>query len=262
MTTLTPRDDDEMSPDEEEEYETRLARVASAIKHLESTADDLNEIKEKKLYRHKYKTWDTFCRAELQMSGRWALKLKNSSVALQDVTQQIGTIVPILSVAAGSELFNVPSEDRVEVLAAATVDGVATAAGIRQAAKPPSVVDGTGYPIPEKRLAMWNRRAEVQKLLSAVSNLRGTVQWLEDSKKKGVIDPLYESTDLQGASLKLASVYQTLHEAMPYAVCPDCQGHKSETCMSCKGRGFVSKYYWDNALCDESKTLRSMSVSK
>ena len=67
---------------------------------------------------------------------------------------------------------------------------------------------------------------------------------------------------LQGASLKLASVYQTLHEAMPYAVCPDFQGHKSETCMSCKGRAFVSRYYWDNALCDEAKTLRSMSVKK
>ena len=259
MKNLTPLDDDDMSPNEEEEYDERLARI---MKNVESVAIDLNEIKEKKLYRHKHKTWEIFCRVELRMSSRHALRLANSSVAIEDVTQQIGPIGPILSTHAGAELFNVPSGDRVEVLAAATVDGVATAASIRAAAKPPSVVDGTGYPIPEKRLAMWNRRSEVQKLLSAVSNLRGTVQGLEDSKKKGVIDPLYESTDLQGASLKLASVYQTLHEAMPYAVCPDCQGHKSETCMSCKGRGFVSKYYWDNALCDEAKTLRSMSVSK
>lgn len=253
-----------------------------------AVADALSEIRDEKLWEAQYVSFEAYCQERWGWTSRRARQIIQSAETVRQIEAKIegktgvgqsmskvGNAVSGLSQRAALELSRIEPEKQIEALRATIVNGETptapaikeAAAAIKEAAKPkpeePDIIlDGTGCPIPEKRLAMWNRRDEVQKILTAVSNLRGTVQGLEDAKKTGVSDPLYESTDLQGTVLKLANVYQSLHEAMPYAVCPDCQGHRSETCMSCKGRAFVSKYYWDNALCDEARQLRSLSAKK
>ena len=280
MTKLTVQDDDDMSPNEEEEYEIRSKR---AIESLEQAAEDLIAIRTKKLYRKEFKTWELFCVGKLGITGRWALQLEKGAVAVEDVTKQIGTTVPKnaeskktlaavqgMSVSARAELHKIEAgKPRLDAVKAAITSGhPPTADAIKEAAKPkpaapdePEVVlDGTGYPIPEKRLALWNRGEEAKVLLKKVSEVRCTIRRAMDAGSEGHGDILFARTNLSSIMVDLDSAYRGLTSAVPWAVCSDCQGHRSETCTTCCGMGLVSEHFWKTALCEEARQLRVLSV--
>ena len=51
----------------------------------------------------------------------------------------------------------------------------------------------------------------------------------------------------------LNDVVGRLRTAIPAHVCPYCKGVKPDGCKACKGRGVVSKYFWDTAVPKEMK---------
>lgn len=57
-----------------------------------------------------------------------------------------------------------------------------------------------------------------------------------------------------------------LNLAIPYAVCPVCQGHKEAQvnahCRMCFGRGMVSKLRWDRTVPEEIKQIRKKGIKK
>ncbi len=277
MSTLTIQQQDRLDDLELviTEHESGFLKVAEA----------LGAIWEEELWKPKYESFEAYCKSRWGWSSKHAKRMIRSAESVTRVAAEFAPIgagnsdyqaltskIALIPESAARELAKVKRGKQKEVFQDASSNGtvVPTAAAIKESAKPkpsdpaePEVVrDGTGYPVPEKRLLMWKRRSEAQKILSLVSDLRGIVRRLEDAKKSGGHDPLYESTDLQGALLKLDSVYVTLEEALPCAVCADCQGQRSETCLSCKGRAFVSKNFWFNCLCEEARQLRSMSVQQ
>jgi hypothetical protein len=112
--------------------------------------------------------------------------------------------------------------------------------------------DKTGHPIPEKILDLWNEACGVQTLLSAISSVRGTLRKQEDGK-------VFAETNMSSAMAHLDQAYTDIKTALPYAVCPTCQGKLADTCTLCKGRGFISEHRWNTCVPREAKEMRFKS---
>lgn len=106
--------------------------------------------------------------------------------------------------------------------------------------KDPEVRDKTDWVIPVSRLPLWNRSQEVQDMLTTISKIKCLLEKAEESK-----DVLYAEVQFGTAVPLLEQVYSLVKRALPYAVCPTCQGRASEQCVFCKGRGIISDFMWD-----------------
>ena len=94
-------------------------------------------------------------------------------------------------------------------------------------------VDKTGYPIPPKALEYWKRREEPEDVLYHISKARAAVKDLQDSK-----DPMWAEVNSNSVYADLCNAYRNFKLAVPYAVCPACQGQAPATCTLCGGAGF------------------------
>ncbi len=111
--------------------------------------------------------------------------------------------------------------------------------------------DAHGVPITKEALPYWQRKKEVQQLMTMVSNVRARLRIAseEEDRLLGWI--------MQRADAGLGSAYANLSEALPYAVCTVCQGHpETAGCTFCHGTGLISKYKYDVQADRESKEIR------
>lgn len=122
--------------------------------------------------------------------------------------------------------------------------------------------DTTGYAIPDEILPLWIRRAEVQEILAAISKARGALRTVMEAMKESGDDALFVHANVSGAYGRLNDAWTTVSMAMPYAVCPSCQGRTAETCKLCKKSGFIPKHTYDNAISEELRTVREKSCVK
>lgn len=103
-------------------------------------------------------------------------------------------------------------------------------------------IDRTGYPIPKTAMVFWKRRKEVQRLLDTFYAAKRTVQERKDAEDK----MYWELGNAFFADVDKA-IY-SLKAAMPFAVCPTCQGHPElqpdNNCRHCGGRGMISEFRW------------------
>lgn len=244
----------------------RLAQLEIVIKRGQDTfvevAEALIEIRDGRLYRSNYDTFEAYCKSEWGWSAAYGHKLIQSGnvvKSLPPVQQKT-----IRSEAVARELAKVPQRRRVEVLIKAEDEtgGKVTAKAVKevfaslpQRKKAPAKVsgpkDGTGLEIPPERLEFWNRNEEAQGILSTISRLKGI---LERAREEG--DLLFAEIDFVSDIGKLTSLYQNLKCMKSYAVCPDCNGILINGCSVCRGRGFVSQFYWDNCIPKEKRELR------
>lgn len=248
------------------QHEESFLKVASA----------LAKIKHEKLWAGQYETFDDYCakrwgwterRVRQIIQGNEAIKQIDEELEKKGEGKTVGNAFPGLSQRAAVEISRVEPERRLEVLQAVSEAGAVTGPAIREAAKPkdePDVVlDGTGYPIPEKRLALWKRGAEVKLMLDQISDVRCAIRKAMNDSSEGKPDLLFARTNLSSILVDLDSAYRGLKCAIPWAVCPDCQGQRASSCMTCAGMGLVSKSFWDSpAIPVESKQLRELSVKK
>lgn len=127
------------------------------------------------------------------------------------------------------------------------------------APKPPPVPkDKTGFPLTKDALRFWDRSPEVEELLMAVSIVKNQIE-----KAKKNEDLLFVEVS-NGVLADLEKAHTTIKTALPYAVCPDCQGHPSamaKSCVLCKGRGVISEFRW-HTVAEEKRKLRAMAVKE
>ncbi len=104
--------------------------------------------------------------------------------------------------------------------------------------------DDLGQVIPQRCLVVWNRRDELQKVLSAASDVQAVMKRLT-AQDTGQHDLLYAQLygNLQSALEHAHHLYHWLDRCKPARVCPKCKG-KGGSCDPCKGVGLVSKYVW------------------
>ena len=112
--------------------------------------------------------------------------------------------------------------------------------------------DQLNQTVPPHLVALWERRSEVQQLLDDLAHIHRLVQQAQDDR-----DPLYCGAGQGNTPINFNSVLgqlkqarSSIKEAMPYAVCPMCQG---TGCRSCSGNGLISKFRYDTIIPAERK---------
>lgn len=221
---------------------------------LESTQQSLGkmglafkEIRDARQYRFKYGTWEEYCKKRWDISHQHADNLIKGAVAIQGLPKNLTTLVvkPRQQLA----IANVPPEKRAGVLTKLKESKQPiTAKSIKAAAaeKPDIILDRTGCPVTPKAMPFWNRREEAQALLTRVSGIKSAVKHAQDNK-----DLLFVEVNFSSTLAFIDNVYGGIKRAMPYAVCPSCQGKLVERCIDCGGRGVVSELLYgrlDNEL--------------
>jgi hypothetical protein len=116
---------------------------------------------------------------------------------------------------------------------------------------PPVAKDAIGYPIPTERLAIFQRTSFAELLLNKLADVRGAVRRAMEND-----DLLFRECKLNEVMIELDNIYAELKRAVPYVVCPTCQGIYADACRTCNGRGVISKFLWDNTISYDVKTNR------
>ena len=68
-------------------------------------------------------------------------------------------------------------------------------------------------------------------------------------------DPVYREITFSSTIALLINAHADFKRAKPHAVCPSCNGLRTDKCVACKKRGFVSQFYWDQCVLPEVKAL-------
>lgn len=248
----------------------------------------LAEIKERKLFLGwpdaNFETFEEFCGEVFGYSRQYATKLLGAAVAVKGLPEK--EAVKITSAKAAAAIAKVDPTLRAAVVNEATKGGkLATAAAIKKAtpasATPPprkksgppaskpkpaqdEPKDRTGLIIPEGVRKLWDRGEEVQSLLTYLSAIKGALekkQAFGDPENPKQADPLFAEVNFSGALSYLDQAYAEIKVGKPFAVCATCQGKLPGKCTACKGRGFVSEFYWSTCVTKEAKDIRDSIVS-
>jgi hypothetical protein len=234
-----------------------MKALTEVKKYEDEIGKALTKIRDGKLYPQH--TFEQYCLQNLGYKRAYAYRLcrafETKVQLLEDSKKSTNSeIVDNLPVSQTNEIAKVPESQRIKVLKDAKKKGKITAKSIKETASKIDVIekDKTGYPIPTPAMAIWNRREEVKSKLRPLQELR---QWAEDMQ--GSDDPLFAEITFSNLKLDIEAVIMTLNSAVPYGVCPLCQGQAPQTCTFCKGRGMVSKFlYTGVAVPEEMKQMR------
>jgi predicted transcriptional regulator len=242
----------------------------------------LREIKEQELWKAGgFETFEAMIDARWGWTKRYANQLILNAEMINGLPENIRKL--LTSGAAQKEMAKVPALLRPEIALLATAGGTkpATAKSVKKAAPksappprpkagkkssppprgkvaaaakpavPELPKDNTGCEIPLEIQPLWDRAGEVQELISYASAIRSKIE-----KVQGFGDPLFMTIDFADTIAKLDQVKENIREAKPYAICATCGGKTPKDCQACKGRGFVSEFYWNTCVPADVKALR------
>lgn len=278
-----------LNPPERERFELLKRAVSDGMAICFIVGSALREIKERKFYvADGHKTFDAFCDAEWGWTKRYCNQLILDAAAINSLPESMRKL--ITSHKAAAELARIPEILRPAVVQAATQGGTkpATASTIKKSSPPPrkaagtsgsrakkssppprksspparkkagsaALRDSTGLEVPTECLALWNRGDDARQIVTYASAIRGRLKRAQEEK-----DLLFVEVDFTDNLAKLNQVILDLQRARPHAICPSCQGKLQKDCTTCKGRGFVSEFYWNTCVPDEVKALRKTALS-
>lgn len=122
-------------------------------------------------------------------------------------------------------------------------------------------LDDTGWPIPKQLLPMWERNAEVQMILTQLSQFKGVLARAQQSE-----DPLWGEVLFSNAISDLQKVYENIATAKGYAVCHVCAGRPDiqpkKCCPTCKSKGLLSRFRWNTVVPSEIKKIRQQQTKR
>jgi hypothetical protein len=220
----------------------------------------LREIRDRELWREEATSFQAFLIENWGVSRSRAYQLIDSAIITTELPDSVSTMVD--TERAARELKAVPPEERAEVVQAAAVDGRATASSIREVVQARSsdkakAYDRTGFEIPPESPAMatWLRVDEINSMLTALRRIITEVGTACDKK-----EPMFAEINTSALVADLTSSHALLKVALPYAVCPTCQGRVLSPCTTCNGRGMISEFYWKHKVPEKTKEIRENAV--
>jgi hypothetical protein len=232
-------------------------------------AEALLEIRDHHLYRHKFDTFEECCQHEFELKRSTAYKLLDFANVRRSLKGS--PAVEVVQTSAQTKvLAQVPEEKRAEVVEQTANTGEVTPERIAETvqameiapAKPkpqkpkPQARDKTGYPIPDEILSDWKRAEAFNETLRTITEVKTLVgQKLTD---KDIIFAEIHNSILA----ELGNAFNDLKQVLPYAVCPTCQGRVRANCTTCRQRGFVSKFFFDTCIPQETKNIRERAMKK
>lgn len=263
---------------------TRLEKLEATIKSGQQVFVEvgaaLTEIRDKKLYRDEFNTFEFYCQSRWGWSRQHASNLIQSSAAVSALPKTLAATVP--NEWAARELAKLSPETAKEIVRELKAEKIPVSANaisekaeniapslstvvdkpkitpVEKPAKTPQRKDHVGFPIPTKILLQWDRAdSEAKGALARISEVIAAVKDAKESE-----DVIYGelSKRWQDLLINLENVKSDLKRVVPYAVCTNCQGQIP--CRECFGKGFVSKMFWDESVPQEFKDLRKKSAEK
>jgi len=88
----------------------------------------------------------------------------------------------------------------------------------------------------------------MKEMAATISRVLGVIRRLHDSGDHLLLD---ENGQAIIAALETAG--HGLKSNVPYAVCPYCNGILADQCRTCRGRGIIGKFRYDNTVPKEMK---------
>lgn len=101
---------------------------------------------------------------------------------------------------------------------------------------------------------------EIQTLLSALSRIKGVITKGCGNPDPKLNDAMFAELNVSAFMADLQSTFQMLKVALPFAVCPTCQGRVLSPCTTCGGRGMISEFYWKHKVPEKTKEIREKAV--
>lgn len=220
----------------------------------------LKEIKDSKLFEAKYQSFDDFCEEEFGLKRTQAYGLIQAVNIKTAILLENPSGIPdkISNENQVRALSAVPAQEREKVVEAVVEKGSVTAAAITAVAKeikeakaePVVHLDKTNYPIPEEIYPDWERAEAFAEQLRTISQIKSLI-----AKGLETGDVIFRELNNDTVST-LKNVYGEMKCVIPYAVCSSCQGRSPKRCALCKGRGFLSRFAWDQFVPSKTKEMR------
>jgi hypothetical protein len=281
-TLVTPLTDDERV-----RYQHNKSIVIDFISRSTVAEPALKEIRDQRLYREEFGTFEAFCTTVLNCTARRVNQLIQSVDLMQTLDPENGSqgskfqngqkpqcFEGISDGNHGSHIRNerqsralhqVPEDKRETVISEATKNGKPlTASRITQAAKAISAKtapvrrDKTGFKIPDDLISHFDRTEEFNRhFLGTITQLRSGLRDAQETK-----DALFREVNFNAAFSDLDNLWSNLKRAVPYAVCPYCQGVMRKTCTVCKATGVLSKFTFDTCVPENIKATRAKSCER
>lgn len=234
--------------------------IAIGTDAWQQVAKRLDQIRDRDLWKPQHKSFKDYCRTKWGKTDSWARHLIADYKSVNRFTLSKGEAE--LSQNSVRTLKTVEPSMRQQVVthASAADDGHVTPSGIRasiRTLKPPKVEDDMGVIIPEPILEIWERRAEIEELMAAISKVKCRV---ERGRKE--VDPLFMKIE-QDTIHQAERVYYMLAKAMPYCVCGECEGRlelRGGVCGACKNTGFMSKEEYRVLVPEEKQNIRKKGI--
>lgn len=249
---------------EKHDLHTLEKKIASSKEAFFILGIALTAIRDRRLYRAKFDTFEEYCQVRWGWSRQRAYQLMESSEVVDSLAKD-GQPVALETERAAREMAKVPLSHREEVIDTAIKDNAGAAptaaaiakAAAKVAAKKPLADEG-GYLIPRDLLALWDRRLEIRQMMRTVAHLRKVIL---DNRNSD--DKLYLKIN-QSVLDKLAAIYHCLKEIKPAYVCGICQGRleiqPDGACKACGSTGFMSKYEYETFVPIEIRVMRKRNV--
>lgn len=223
----------------------------------------VHEIREKKLYRADYNSFEAYCQGRWGWGRRRGDQLAQAAAIIKALPENCEPLVRNERVVR--EIAKIPPPQRAAVVEAVAANGPVTAAAIRKWPIPPppsppapvEVLDETGWPVSPLMLPLYRRGEEIQELLTYISALRGKLKELED---EGSV--LVRNVSFGRVRAGLNDAWTELKSAKPYTTCPSCKGNTPEVCGACKGTGFISESYYKINVPEETKVIRAKAMNE
>lgn len=248
------------------------AEIAKNEKAFLRVAEILIEIQTRKLYFIYADTFESYVKEKWGWSEQRAYQIIDSKYVVDALPEKTQPLVE--SERAARALAKVPVKHRVPVLEQLKNGKTPiTAKAISEAAKRPNipmppedngvvdveeiVYDSTGFKIPEHRVAFYKRGHEPKELLRAIATVRGALRSAEEAK-----DPLFAFVNKSTTMSLLDNAYGELKMAIPFVVCPYCQGQTADNCSVCRKTGFLPEHQWKHAVPSDLKAVREKSCKK
>ena len=240
----------------------------------------LAEIRDLRLYKREYSSFEEYCRKKWGWTRQHAYRLieaapvakchqlvTNESVARElarvEPTRRAGVVQAIVAegqpVTAEAIRRHLPPPPMVRPASGSSSEEHRTGKSGEPADKnvcatppPPSqMLDATGWPIPTQLIPLWQRSGEVQEMLTTLSRVKGALRTAQETKDKLFSEVLFSS-----ALSQLDQAWTDIKTAKPFAVCPTCQGQLPDQCRLCHGRGLISEHRWNTCVTREDKEFR------
>lgn len=244
----------ELTQKEESRFNELRVIVKSGLEIAFQSGVALAEIRDSKLYRKEFKTFEEFCRSEFKIARRRAYQLIDAARIFEELPENVQKITQNESHIRA--LSKIPRDDRMEILNKIQNNGKITAEKISKSLII-KTYDKTGFEIPENLISEWERSERVGKeLMDMASKIKCTIE-----RSKEINDSIFSEITTPAISYS-TNLYESLKCISPYAVCTSCQGHDSDRCTLCKRRGFISKYLYDHAVPEETKSIRKKALRK